>query len=226
MPVVLPDSPEYHDRAMNVLPTAKQHAVLARAALAAAGLVLYLAAVAGCRHVHDSAAAGTPQPAGPGAGGTLGIAFTLADVKGVVPSYQTAVWLTAEDGGDTTSLFVSEYLAYGGYKHPNVCAHWVKAADWENASDAEFDAVTGPTPSIGRRALSVDCAARGIPPGTYRYHAEVHIVADFTVLATGAIEIGRGAAESAATITCLPRKHAAAGQLLTDVTASFTPGAL
>lgn len=89
-------------------------------------------------------ASGGPGP-GP-ATGTLEIHYRLAGASGdLQPSYQTSIWLENSEGERVRSLLVSEWLAYSGHNHDGVCPTWQAVADWENVSEADFDAVTRAT---------------------------------------------------------------------------------
>ncbi len=37
---------------------------------------------------------------------------------------QHFLWLKKPDGTFAKTLFVSEYLSYGGYNHPEICPDW------------------------------------------------------------------------------------------------------
>ncbi len=156
--------------------------------------------------------------------GTLQISYAFSTAQGLEPSYQIAIWLEKEDGQFVKSLFISEYLAYGGFSDPTICPEWSKIAGWDKATQAEYDAVSKPTPPIGSNTLKVDCKARGIAPGTYVYCVEVHIVESFNILYKGKIAIGEAAAEDTAVATYVPSKHESAGNVIHSVSAKYIPG--
>ncbi len=159
------------------------------------------------------------------ADGTLQISYAFSTAQGLEPSYQIAIWLEKEDGQFVRSLFISEYLAYGGFNDPTICPEWTKIAGWDKATEAEYDAVSKPTPPIGSHTLKIDCKARGIVPGTYVYCVEVHIVENFNILYKGKIAIGGTAAEDTAVASYIPRKHESAGDVISGVSAKYIPGA-
>jgi len=158
------------------------------------------------------------------ADGTLQISYAFSTAEGLEPSYQVALWLEREDGQFVKTLFISEYLAYGGFTDPTICPEWSKVAGWDKATEAEYDAVSKPTPPIGSNTLKVDCKARGIEPGTYVYCAEVHIVENFNILYKGKLAIGGAAAEDTAVPTYIPKKHESAATVIHSVSAKYIPG--
>ncbi|MFB3906295.1 MAG: DUF2271 domain-containing protein [Acidobacteriota bacterium] len=158
------------------------------------------------------------------ADGTLQIDYTFSSAQGLEPSYQIAIWLEKESGEFVQSLFISEYLAYGGFNDPTICPDWSKIAGWDKAAEAEYDAIAKPTPPIGSHALEVDCKARGIPAGTYVYCVEAHIVENFNILYKGKIAIGGAAAEDTAVASYIPSKHQSAGNVIHGVSAKYIPG--
>src|SRR5512138_1013102 len=59
----------------------------------------------------------------------------------------TAVWLENERGDLVKTLFVSSELAQGAFTvEGDICPDWIKKSHWEKATQAEVDAVSGPTP--------------------------------------------------------------------------------
>ncbi|RPJ64037.1 MAG: DUF2271 domain-containing protein [Acidobacteria bacterium] len=158
------------------------------------------------------------------ADGTLLISYAFSTAQDLEPSYQIAIWLEKEDGQFVRTLFISEYLAYGGFNDPTICPDWTKIAEWDKATEAEYDAVSKPTPPIGSNTLKLDCKARGIEPGTYVYCVEVHIVENFNILYKGKIAIGAGAAEDTAVATYIPSKHESAANVIHGVAAKYIPG--
>lgn len=157
------------------------------------------------------------------ANGVLQITYHLENVSGVVPSYQTAIWLENTDGEIQKMLLVSEFLSYGGYNDSTICPHWSRKADWENISSEEFDAVTSATPSIGQNELTIDCQKAKLLPGNYNYFVEVHITEDYNVLAKGSILLGGEESRSDAELRFFPRVHPKADTLLKNVSVRFLP---
>jgi hypothetical protein len=162
--------------------------------------------------------------AGQPAGGILEVSFLFNKAEEVVPSYQTAIWLEGENGGFVKTLFVSQFLAGAGTSLEVLCPDWIKQAHWEKVDEAEFDAVTRPTPPIGSNSLKFDCLSKGILPGTYYFCVQAHINANFNILYRGRIAVGGGASEGAAEAFYSPKKHPLASEILSDVRAKYVPG--
>src|SRR5512137_1370950 len=77
----------------------------------------------------------------------------------------TAVWLENEGGELVKTLFVSNEQAQGAFTvEGDICPDWIRKSHWEKASQAEVDAVSGPTPSVGTSSFSIDLGKFGIPP--------------------------------------------------------------
>ncbi len=155
--------------------------------------------------------------------GTLEVSFVFGSPEGVEPSYQTALWLQDEKGQYVKSLFVSEYLAYGGFNDPTICPDWIKVANWDKATETDYDAVSRPTPPVGKNSLKINLKDKGIVPGKYEYLLEVHMVENFNILYRGQIQIGNQVAESKPDITFTPNKHPAADGVITSVTVKYSP---
>lgn len=157
------------------------------------------------------------------AAGKIEVAFVFGSPEGFQPSYQTALWLQDTKGQYVKSLFVSEYLAYGGFNDPTICPDWIKVANWDKATEADYDAVSRPTPPVGENALSINLKDKGIPPGTYEYLLEVHLVEKFNILCKGQIEIGNQAAESKPEVSYLPDKYPEAEGVVSSVAVKYLP---
>ncbi len=188
------------------------------------GRLLYLGVLGllgiGCAGAMPFQAVPVPA-AGQPAGGVLEISFLFNKAEGVVPSYQIAIWLEDEEGKYFKTLFVSEYLAGPGIGLEVVCPDWVKQAHWDKVSDAEFDAVTRPTPPVGANTMKFDCSKRGIPPGAYRFCVQAHINENYNILYRGSIVVGRGASQGSAEAFYSPKKHPLASEILFDVRAKY-----
>ncbi|RPI27824.1 MAG: DUF2271 domain-containing protein [Acidobacteria bacterium] len=157
------------------------------------------------------------------ADGTLDITYAFAAAEGLEPSYQIAIWLEKEDGEFAKTLFISEYLAYGGFNDPTICPAWTTVAGWDKATEAEYDAVSKPTPPIGSHTLKVDCKQRGIEPGTYVYAVQAHIIENFNISYRGKITIGGEGNEDTAVVTYTPSKHEKADKVIHSVSAKYAP---
>lgn len=198
-----------------------------RVAAATALVLLVSAAVASCTGgaqkeppFASRMLAGGRRPAE----GALTIAYELSDPAEVRPSYQTAIWLEDPEAGTyLIPLFVTDYLAYCGSNHPSICPDWVRVANWGEATRSEFDAVTRATPPVAPGRLTFQCGEFSIPPGTYRYCVQTHIVGAYNILCRGTIQVGGAAASSVAEVTHSPEAHPGAGNVLKNVTAAYRP---
>ncbi len=159
----------------------------------------------------------------PWARGELTIRFQIHPIDGIDPSYQTVIWLEDDSGTHVRSLLVSEYLAFGGYTHEEICPRWSGAPDWENVSREVFDAATSATPRLGDSEISIDCMDAELPPGIYHYFVQTHIVEDFNVLWSGEIEIGTRESASFAEPSWTPQRHESASGILSGVAALYSP---
>ncbi len=155
--------------------------------------------------------------------GTIEVSFVFGSPEGVQPSYQTALWLQDAKGQYIKSLFVSEYLAYGGFNDPTICPDWIKVANWDKATEADYEAVSRPTPPVGQNTLNINLQGKGIVAGRYEYLLEVHLVEKFNILCRGQIDIGNQASESKPEITYSPEKHPAAESVISSVLIKYSP---
>ncbi len=117
--------------------------------------------------------------------------FHLQDIQSFVPSYQMAIWLETPDSNYVRTLFLSEYLAYGGYNLPEICHEWSSKAKWGEVTQDEFDAVTAATPSVGDVELKLKCDATLVPEGKYLVFVEVHLADEYNELYGAELEISR-----------------------------------
>ena len=117
------------------------------------------------------------------------IRFHLNDIQSFVPSYQMAIWLENKDSSFVKTLFLSEYLSYGGYNIPEICYEWSSKARWMEVTKEEFDAVTSATPGIGDVELKLVCPENLIPEGKYNIYIEVHLVDEYNELYSGELVI-------------------------------------
>ena len=118
----------------------------------------------------------------------IGISYTLKQETRYVPSYQVALWLEKPDGQFVKTLFVSNYLAFGGFLVPDVCGTWSEKANWQNVSKEEFDAVSGETPRPGKVKLTLENSKNRIPDGEYRIFMQIHLKEDKNELYVGEIK--------------------------------------
>ena len=157
------------------------------------------------------------------AGGTkerkLEISFLLSDIQSFAPSYQMAIWIEKADGSFVKTLFISEYLSYGGYNLPEICHEWSSKAKWEEATKEEFDAVTGATPGTGEVTLKLTCPGDLLPDGKYRIFAEVHLVDEYNELYSAEIDVTKKKSAGELKVSYIPGKcqKKTEGDLMTGV---------
>ena len=160
-------------------------------------------------------------PATPVAG-KLQISYLVS--SSVDGSRFTAVWLENEGGELVKTLYVSTELAQGAFTvEGDICPDWIKKSHWEKATQAEVDAVSGPTPTAGSGTLSFDLNKLGISPGVYVLFMQVHIHDNYNILYKGTIRVGQEPAEAQVEVFYSPTKYAAAEDLVRDVGMRFTP---
>jgi hypothetical protein len=165
------------------------------------------------------ASAGSPPPVG-----ILEIDYAFGTAEGIEPSYQIAVWLESEDGRYLKTLFISEYLAYGGFNDPTICPNWSSVAGWDQATEDDYDATSRPTPKLGAHTLKIDCSEHGIAPETYLFCVQVHLLENYNILYRGKISMGDKPAESTAEVTYTPSKYEGGEKVLSSVSARYLPG--
>ncbi len=136
----------------------------------------------------------------------------------------TAVWLENEGGELVKTLFVSSELAQGAFTvEGDICPDWIKKSHWEKASQAEVDAVSGPTPTAGSGSLSFDLKKLGISPGVYILCMQIHIHDNYNILFKGQIRLGEQSAEVQPEVFYSPKRYESAEDLFHDVRVRFTP---
>jgi hypothetical protein len=117
------------------------------------------------------------------------ISFNLNDIQSFVPSNQIAIWLETADSSYVRTLFLSEYLSYGGYNIREICYDWSSKTKWDEVSKEEFDAVTSATPGVGDVKLKLQCPASLVPEGKYLIFIEVHLADEYNELYSGELTI-------------------------------------
>jgi len=117
------------------------------------------------------------------------ISFNLNDIQSFVPSNQIAIWLEAADSSFVKTLFLSEYLSYGGYNIREICYDWSSKTKWDEVTKEEFDAVTSATPGVGDVKLKLHCPASLVPEGKYLIFIEVHLADEYNELYSGELTI-------------------------------------
>ena len=136
----------------------------------------------------------------------------------------TAVWLENEGGEFVKTLFVSNELAQGAFTvEGDICPDWIRKSHWEKATQAEVDAVSGPTPTAGSGSLSFDLKKLGILPGVYFFCMQIHIHDNYNILYKGQIRLGEKPAEVRPEVSYSPKRYESTEDLLHDVRVRFTP---
>jgi hypothetical protein len=123
---------------------------------------------------------------------TIKISYQMEDVKEYVPSYQLCIWLEKPDGTFVKSLFVSEWLAYGGYLDYGVCPSWTENASWDKVTKEEFDAVSGATPDVGNVKLELENSINNVPDGEYLLSIQIHLKEDLNDTYKGKVNLKAG----------------------------------
>jgi hypothetical protein len=119
----------------------------------------------------------------------IDISFQMNEREDYPRSDQLVIWLEKPDGTFVKTLFISEYLSYGGYKEADICPDWSSNTNWEKVSQEEFDALTGATPSIGPVQMKIKLSKTHVPEGEYIIFIEVHLTADYNELYSGKINV-------------------------------------
>lgn len=162
-----------------------------------------------------------PDPSKP-AKGFLQVTLLLNQVEEIQPSYQTVIWLENEKGEYVRSLYVSEYLSYGGYHDTTICTDWIKKAKWETMPESMYDLVTQATPPVGTTTFRFSCLEHQILPGRYHVKVLTHLVEKYNIQYDGLLKIGGKEVEAVVHSSHVPEKHPDAKlDALADVTLRY-----
>lgn len=165
-----------------------------------------------------------PDPPAPVVPGTLNVRFYINELWDPTPTRQTVIWLEDTEGYFVRSLFVSAWLAYGGYSHSEVCPEWNSRADWKNVDQEQFDSVTRATPDWGAQTIEqFQLDSLGVAAGDYRCRIETHIKDDYNISYTGQIEVKQKNNSVTPDPTYYPSRHEKAGDLLNSVQMEYVP---
>lgn len=123
---------------------------------------------------------------------TFTISYQMEDVKEYTPSYQLTIWLEKTDGTFVKTLFVSDYLAYGGYLEYGICPSWSKKAGWGMVTKEELDAVSGATPESGDVKMKLKFSSDEIPDGEYQLFVQVHLQGNLNETYKGEVKLISG----------------------------------
>jgi len=160
------------------------------------------------------------------ASGTVDITYVLHRTP-TSGSNQVAVWIEDEGGKYVKSLFASKFAADGGFKQrPDTLPEWVGISDWENASPADVDAVSGATQWVGTQTVEWDLTNQSgvtVSTGTYIYKIEGNISRTNRVIWQGNIDVrGKGNTSMAEGIY-YPANAAEEEPLVEGVKAVYSP---
>jgi hypothetical protein len=142
-------------------------------------------------------------------------------------SNQIAVWIEDEGGNYVKTLYATSFAANGGFKkRTQTLPEWVKTSDWENASSADIDAMSGATQPAGAQEVVwdlKDIEGNPVPPGKYVYKIEGNIYMDNRVLWQGSIDVGGEGNSSQAEATYFPEDTTEERVLVEQVRAVYEP---
>jgi hypothetical protein len=134
-----------------------------------------------------------PLSAGGGSLGSVTIGYELHRIQERA-SNQIAVWIEDGSGTYVKTLYATRFTAEGGFhRRPQSLPEWVEVSNWEDASPAEVDAVSGATQKAGAVELAWDCTdkqGKPVPAGVYIYKIEGIVSWESRVVWTGRVEIG------------------------------------
>jgi len=151
--------------------------------------------------------------------GILQVSFQFNKAKSDVdPSYQIAIWLEDSAENYVKTLFLSEYLSYGGYNDSTICPNWNSKAAWDKAPMDEYDAVTHPTPPVGDNMFEFGLDSLGIESGDYFCCVQAHLIENYNILYKNKINLNRVGATSG-DAEYEPSVYEGAEAVLTNVTA-------
>ncbi len=138
---------------------------------------------------------------------TIELSFKLKNAESFISSDQMIVWLEKTDSSFVKTLFVSEYMAYGGYNLDYICPNWPERSEWEKISEVKFDAVTGATPGPGDVKFEFIVEKDSIPYGEYKLFIEVHLAEKYNELYSTIINLSDTTCIRELNVTFIPEKY-------------------
>lgn len=165
-------------------------------------------------------AAGCGEPETPG----MKVTFRLINREGFIPSNQIAIWIQKPGGEFFRTLFVCDYLSYGGFAIPDICPEWVSKSNWKAQGREYVDAVSQATPDAGMVNLVFDFQADDLKPGTYEYCVEIHVAEKYNELYRGKLEIDEVTREISIgdpEVTYFPDKYPKGSGMLSELKVEF-----
>ncbi len=146
------------------------------------------------------------------------LSFQLNKIEAFTSSDQFVIWLEKPDSTFVKTLFISDYLAYGGFNLTTICTNWSGRADWKNITKEEFDAVTAATPTNGDVKFEFEIEKADVPDGEYNLFIEVHLAEDYNELYSGTVNLRDEKCKTELTVSYIPKKHPQTTEiLLSDV---------
>ncbi len=148
----------------------------------------------------------------------LELSFHLNKFEAFTSSDQMVVWLEKPDSTFVKTLFICDYLAYGGFALTSICPDWTGRADWQNITKEKFDAVTAATPKHGDVKFEFEFQKESIPEGKYYIFIEVHLAENYNELYSGAINFSDNKCTTDLKVNYIPTQHPqTSGTLLSEV---------
>ena len=146
------------------------------------------------------------------------LSFHLNKIEAFTSSDQLVIWLEKPDSTFVKTLFISDYLAYGGFALTTICTDWSGRAAWKNITKEEFDAVTAATPIHGNVEFDFEIQKEKVPDGEYNLFIEVHLAEDYNELYSGTVNLRDEKFKTELTVSYVPKKHPQTTEmLLSDV---------
>ena len=91
------------------------------------------------------------------------LSFHLNKIDAFTSSDQMVVWLEKPDSTFVKTLFICDYLAYGGFTLTTICPNWSGRENWKVIAKDEFDVVTAATPTNGDVKFEFEIQKRIFP---------------------------------------------------------------
>lgn len=120
----------------------------------------------------------------------VSLRYESLDGKG---TNQFAIWVENENGNVVKTLFVTNFAgAKRGWKERPALVNWVKQVDAASLTDAELDAISGPTPDSGDLTYSwdlTDSKGQPVPDGTYAIVVEGSVRGENAVIYSSEVKL-------------------------------------
>jgi hypothetical protein len=153
------------------------------------------------------------------------ISLTFNRRSGIAAN-QFAVWIEDASGKYIKTLYVTKFVATGGWKsRPEAVPGWVAKSGIGAGTVTVADVSSGATPKSGPLTYVWDCTDAGgkaVPSGDYRFVAEGTIFWKDAVSYNGVISVGDKENSSTAEAT-YTTEAAKTSDMITDVSAVYKP---